>query len=292
LPIVGINPIYKQANLPFLKTSTTLLFVAVSILLSIGCKSGLVTTSNSCYNLIKSSDDQNKAGDYNSALANFNEILKKCDAYDAKIPAYAGKAAALNGLRQYDQALTAAKEGLKLDKNSINNLFEKASAEMGLGMNAEAKTDLQSIISLTEKNKNTSQRATIYAKIATLESHQHQWADAQNTVQQAISLDPANGDLYILQGDIYAASGNYSSAATSYDKAIDIQGNAAAPAWKAKIEAIIKMNQTKYNTHDASGLSAKMSISEKQNLCWAIKSGLASGLKSMDIEMTQAAICK
>ena len=287
-----INPIYKQANLPFLKTSTTLFFVVFSIFLSIGCKSGLVTTSNSCYNLIKSSDDQNKAGDYNNALANFNEILKKCDAYDAKIPAYAGKAAALNGLRQYDEALIAAKEGLKLDKNSISNLFEKATAELGLGMNAEAKTDLQSVISLTEKNKNTSQRAGIYAKIAALESHQQQWSDAQTSVQQAISLDPANGDLYILQGDIYTATGTYSTAFASYDKAINIQGNAAAPAWKAKIEAIIKMNQAKYNTHDASGLSAKMSAAEKQNLCNAIKSGLSVGMKSMDIEMTQAAICK
>jgi tetratricopeptide (TPR) repeat protein len=275
-----------------LKTSTASLFVVVSIFLSIGCKSGLVTTSNSCYNLIKSSDDQNKAGDFTSALANFNEILKKCDAYDAKIPAYAGKAAALNGLRQYDEALIAAKEGLKLDKNSINNLFEKATAELGLGMNAEAKTDLQSIISLTEKNKNTSQRAGIYAKIAALESHQQQWADAQVSVQQAINLDPANSELYILQGDIYSSSGSYSSAFTSYDKAINLQGSAAAPAWKAKIESIIKMNQAKYNTHDAASLGTKMNATEKQNLCNAIKSGLSMGMKSMDIEMTQAAICK
>ena len=85
--------------------------VAFCVLIFVHCKSGLVTTSNSCYNLINSSNDQNKAGDYSSALANFNEILKKCDAYDAKIPAYAGKAAALNGLHQYQDALAAAQEG-------------------------------------------------------------------------------------------------------------------------------------------------------------------------------------
>ncbi|HEX3769047.1 MAG TPA: hypothetical protein VHT72_11760, partial [Puia sp.] len=88
--------------------------VLLCILLFVECKSGLVTTSNSCYNLITSSNAQNKAGDYTSALANFNEILKKCDAYDAKIPAYAGKAGALNGLHQYQDALAAAQEGLKL----------------------------------------------------------------------------------------------------------------------------------------------------------------------------------
>lgn len=127
--------------------------VALYILIIVQCKSGLVTTSNSCYNLITSSNAQNKAGDYTSALANFNEILKKCDAYDARIPAYAGKAGALNGLHQYQEALAAAQEGLKLDKSSIYNLFEKANAEAGLGMNTEAKADLQSVISLTEKKQ-------------------------------------------------------------------------------------------------------------------------------------------
>ena len=258
----------------------------------IGCKSGLVTTSNSCYNLIKSSGDQNKAGDYTGALANFNEILKKCDAYDAKIPAYAGKSEALNGLREYNDALASAQEGLKLDKSSIDNLYEKAVAEMGLGMNAEAKADLQTVISLTEKNRNTAQRASIYAKIAALNSHQKQWEEAQNNVQHAIRLDPKNGDLYILQGDIYTASGNYSAALSSYNRAITVQGNASAPAWTAKVEALIKMNQAKYGTSDASTLASKMSASEKQNLCGAIKSGIAQGMKSMNIEMTQIAICK
>jgi len=170
------------------------------ILLIPQCKSGLVTTSNSCYNLIKSSQDQNRSGDYTSALANFNEILKKCDAYDAKISAYAGKAEALNGLRQYSDALGVSKEGLTLDKSNINILFQKATAELGLGLKTEAGTDLQSVIDLTGKNKNTAQRATIYAKIAALNSHQQQWSDAQSNIRQAISLDPNNGDFYILQG--------------------------------------------------------------------------------------------
>jgi tetratricopeptide (TPR) repeat protein len=274
-----------------MKKSLYFPLILVNALFFFQCKSGLVTTSNSCYNLIKSSDDQNKAGDYSGALANFNEVLKKCDAYDAKIPAYAGKAEALNGLHQYNDALTAAEEGLKLDKTSINNLFEKASAELGLGKNADARADLQNIISLTEKNKNTSQRATIYAKMAALDSRQQQWAEAQNNIQKAISLDSNNGDLYILQGDIYSASGNFSSAIESYNKAIAL-GNNAGAAWKAKVETIIKMNQTKYGTSDANTLAGRMNSTEKKNLCDAIKSGLAQGMKSLNIEMTQIAICK
>ncbi len=262
------------------------------ILLFVCCKSGLVTTSNSCYNLVKSSNDQNKAGDYSSALANFNEILKKCDAYDAKIPAYAGKAGALNGLHQYQDALAAAEEGLKLDKTSIYNLFEKASAEAGLGMNTEAKADLLSVISLTQKNQNTSERAAIYAKIAALDSRQQQWSEAQTNVQSAIGLDPNNADLYTLQGDIYTSSGNYSSATESYNKAIAMGGSQSGNAWKAKIESMVKMYQAKYGTSDANILASKMNSSEKKNLCDAIQSGTSQGVKNMNIDLLRVAICK
>jgi tetratricopeptide (TPR) repeat protein len=272
------------------KLSLFFLFL-LSALLLIRCKSGLVTTSNACYNLIQSSQAQNRAGDYSSALANFNEILKKCDSYDAKLPAFAGKAEALNGLHQYNDALAAANEGLKIDKNSISCLFEKANAELGLGMTSEANADLQSVVSLTEKNTNTAQRATIYAKMAALDSRQQRYSDALNNIRKAISLDPNNLDLYILQGDIYTSSGNFSSAIESYNLAIS-KGKNDGPAWKAKVESIIKMNQAKYGTNNASSLAAKMSASEKQRLCEAIKSGLANGMKDMNIEMTQLAICK
>ena len=255
------------------------------------CKSGLVTTSNGCYNLIQSSQAQNRAGDYASALANFNEILKKCDSYDAKEPAYSGKATALNGLVQYGDALAAANEGLKLDKTNIESLFEKANAELGLGMNAEAKADLQTVVSLTEKNRNTAQRATIYAKIAALNSRQKQYSEAQTNIQKAISLDPNNLELFVLQGDIYTSGGNYSSALDSYNAAIS-KGKNDGSAWKGKTEAMIKMYQSKYNTNDATTLGSKMSASEKKNLCGTIQSGIAAGMKSMDIEMSQLAICK
>jgi tetratricopeptide (TPR) repeat protein len=274
-----------------MKKSFEVLLVSISLIIFTDCKSGLVTTSNSCYNLIQSSQAQNRAGDYTSALANFNEVLKKCNSYDAKTPAYAGKAEALNGLHQYNDALAAAQEGLKLDKSSIDNLFEKASAELGLGMTTEAKADLQSVISLTEKNRNTAQRATIYAKMAALDSRQKQYADAQNNVRQAISLDPNNLDLYILQGDIYTSAGNYSSALESYNLAIS-KGKNDGSTWTAKVESIIKMYQAKYGTRDANTLAAKMNGSEKKNLCDAIKTGIGQGMKNMNIEMVQVTICK
>jgi len=106
-----------------------------------------------------------------------------------------------------------------------------------------------------------------------------------------MNLDPNNLDLYVLQGDIYTASGNFSSAADSYNMAIS-KGKNDAAVWTAKVESIIKMNQAKYGTSDANSLAAKMNAGEKKNLCEAIKTGAAQGMKSMSIDLTQVAICK
>ena len=269
-----------------------LIFFTFCIGMGYGCKSGLITTSNNCYNLNKSAEAQNKAADFTIALANFNEVLKKCDADDAKILASAGKAEAQNGLHQYQEAIASSQLGLKLDKSSIDNLFQKAIAELALGDNESSKADFRSIISLTKKNTNLAQRATIYAKLASMDSREQQWDDAKANIIQAIQLDPSNGDLYILQGDIYSSSLNFSNAMTSYDQAISIQGNSSAPAWKAKVESIIKMNQTKYSTTDVNTLASQMSTSEKVNFCSAVKSGQDRGMKSMNIELMQTALCK
>jgi len=255
------------------------------------CKSGLVTMSNSCYNTIATAESQNKSGNYSAALENFNNVLSKCDAYDAKEKAYAGKAASLNGLKQYNDALAAANAGLKISQSSINNLFEKASAELGLGMNAEAKADLNTVLSLTEKNLHASDRAIIYAKIAALDSRQKMYADAMNNIGQAITLDSSNPDFFVLKGDIQSASGNFDDALSSYDEAI-AKGKNDFTAYKAKVTAMLKMNQKKYGTDNADVLAKKMSSSEKQNLCGSIRSAQDKGMKDITIDLTQAAICK
>jgi len=84
-------------NNSFMKNTLLLAGVLSAALIVSQCKSGLVTMSNGCYNLISSGEASNKAGNYTAALDDFNQVLKKCDAYDAKEKAFAGKAAALNG---------------------------------------------------------------------------------------------------------------------------------------------------------------------------------------------------
>ena len=180
---------------------TILLFcLAFLSLLFMNCRSGLVTTSNKCYDAIKAGEASNNAGNYSAALDQFNQVLQKCDAYDAKEKAYAGKATALNGLKQYNDALAAANEGLKISNTGVDNMFQKASAELGLGMQAEAKADLAKVVDMTAKNKNVKERATIFGKIAELDLRENMYSDAMNNVETAISLDNYNPDFYILKG--------------------------------------------------------------------------------------------
>jgi tetratricopeptide (TPR) repeat protein len=255
------------------------------------CKSGLVTTSNGCTSLINAGQSQNKAGNYTAALDNFNTVLKKCDAYDAKEKGYAGKAAALNGLHQYNDALTAANAGLKINGSSLDNLLEKASAELGLGMTDNAKADLGAITNLTGKNRNTAQRATIYSKIAETETKQQLYADALQHIGEAISMDPSNLNFYLQRGDINVAAGDLSTAISNYDEAI-AKGKDDAEGWKAKTTALVKLYQKKYGTENADVLKKKISSADKTTLCSTIRTAQGKGLKDIQIDLVQATICK
>lgn len=255
------------------------------------CKSGLVTMSNGCYDLINQGQAQNNAGNYSAALDDFNKVLQKCDAYDAKEKGYAGKAAALNGLQQYSEALDAANKGLAINKSSLDNLFERANAEIGLGNYSDARTDLNAISQLTEKNRNIPQRATLYSKMAEIDTRQQQYDQALKDMQQAIAMDGTNLKFYMQVGDIHVAAGNYPAAISSYEEAIT-RGKNDAEAWKAKTTTIIKLYQKKYNTSDAGVLARKISAADRQNLCSNISSAKQAGLQDMGIDLVQASICK
>ncbi len=267
-----------------------ILFCTISILMA-QCKSGLVTMTNSCYNSIQQGQSANKAGNYSNALDLFNEVLQKCDAYDAKEKGYAGKAAALNGMQKYNEALDAANQGLNINKSSIDNLFEKATAEFGLNKAADVKNDFSTIIDLTQKNRNTTERATIYAKIAEIDLKQNMYTDASNNVEQAISLDANNTSFYMLRGDIKTAQKNFAEAIADYDMAIS-KGKDDAEVWKVKTITSIKSFQEKYHTPNAQQLTTKMSVTEKQRLCSDIQNAKSKGVKDMNIDLLQVSLCK
>ena len=272
---------------------TGILFIAGLCILSLtNCRSGLVTMTNGCYKTIQAGQASNAAGNYSAALDQFNEVLTKCNAYDAKEQANAGKAEAYNGLKQYSDALAAANEGLKINKTSVDNLFQKASAELGLKMRAEAKADFAQIIDLTQKNRNTKDRATIYAKMAEIDLKQKMYTDAMTNAEQAIAADNSNADFYILKGDIYSAQKDYSNAMLAYNQASTYGGN-SSKVWAAKIEAETKSLQQKYSTRDnAADLAGKLSADEKNTLCSDISQAKSSGVKNQGIDLLQLSICK
>src|SRR5690348_16929190 len=273
-----------------MKNYFTLVLIFLVLLFN-ECRSGLVTTSNSCYNSIQQGQASNKAGNYSNALDIFNQVLQKCDAYDAKEKAYAGKAAALNGMKNYEEAFTAANQGLTINKSSIDNLFEKASAELGLGKTADAKADFSTITDLTQKNKNAKERATIYEKMAEIDLRQKMYDDAINNIQQAIALDPDNADFFMIRGDIKATQENFDAAIADYDLAIS-KGKDDAEAWKARATASIKSYQKKYNSSDAKQLASKMSAQDKTTLCDEISKAQSKGVKDINIDLLQVSLCK
>ncbi len=261
------------------------------IVIQTGCKSGLVTTSNSCYNLLTQADASQRAKNYAQAFSEYSQVLENCKAYDAKERAYAGKAAAQNGLKQYSEAYNTAVEGLSIDKNSVDILFQKANAELGLNRVTDAKADFNTVIALTEKNRNVKDRATIYAKIAEINLGQGMYEDAMNSVSQAISLDAGNPDFYMLQGDIQAQQGKFTEASRYYDMAMD-HGKSDKDVWKAKTVNSIKSYQQKYNTTDAQTLASKMSDGEKEQLCRMIKNAGEHGVQEVGIDLLKLSICK
>ncbi|MEP6467715.1 MAG: hypothetical protein ABJB05_15500 [Parafilimonas sp.] len=275
-----------------MKKSGIFFSLGLCILLLTNCRSGLVTMTNGCYKAIQSGQSSNTAGNYSAALDQFNQVLSKCDAYDAKEQANAGKAEAYNGLKQYTDALAAANAGLAVNKSSVDNLFQKATAELGLKMNTEAKADFAQIIDLTAKNRNTKDRATIYAKMAEIDLKQKMYSDAMNNVETAITTDNLNADFYILKGDIYSAQKDYTNSMAAYNDAITYGGN-TAKVWTAKVEAETKSFQQKYSTtNNAADLAGKMSAEDKNTLCSDISQAKSNGAKSQRIDLLQLSICK
>lgn len=268
------------------------LFYLVFCVLFVNCRSGLVTMTNGCYKSIQAGNSYNASGNFNDALTQFNDVLKKCDAYDAKEQANAGKAEALNGLKQYTDALAAANDGLKINKSSVANLFQKANAEFSLKMIVDAKADFAQIIDLTQKNRNVKDRATIYAKMGEIDLKQKMYADAMNNADAAIAADNANADFYILKGDIYAAQHDFDNALLQYDEAIS-QGGNTAKAWTAKVEAETKMFQKKYGVeNNAAGLAGKMTAADKNTLCSDIEKAKSYGVKKQSIDLLKLSVCQ
>ncbi len=251
----------------------------------------LITMNNKCYDMVKSGNEANSNQAYEEALKTFETVLSKCSAKDAKEQGNVGKAHALNGLKRYDEAIAAADAAFKASKSkSITALFEKADAHYSLNQMDAASADYNQIISLSEKNKNTKERASIFSKLAELDWKQQKSSDAYQHVDKAIELDPANPAYLIQKGDFKVKEGALNAGFDLYDKALE---NSSDKNYVYKLRAIAFTNamQDRHHTRDAKELKDRMSAEEKKQFCEEWKRLFDSGYKNMSQDLYYTLIC-
>lgn len=245
-----------------------------------------------CSDAITAANLQNDAGDYAGALAAFDAIIPKCKGKKDRIAIQSGRSHALNRQKRYAEAITAADAVLaKDDKTHLFSLFERAYANEHLGNKDLAAADYQQVITLTEKNQNVKERATLYAKMADLNHNAGKTAEAEAALAKAVELDPANPSFAIMKGDWAVKAGNYAAADSAYNKAAAM-GVSGVEIYQIRSEASLKMVQEKYGTVNAQELRAKMTPQEKALVCTDLNRALALGWKNPQMDMFAALTCR
>jgi tetratricopeptide (TPR) repeat protein len=268
------------------------LLTGVLVLFALQANAQTFTMSKKCKGQVATANRMNADKHYDSALNVFSSVKKDCSTKDAKEAIAVGMAHSYNGKKQYSEAITAANEALAVSKNtSLNGYFERGIANEGLKNTDAATADFNQIITLTEKNQNVKERATIYAKIADMNYQSGKMAEGDTNLAKAMELDPSNTNFIIQKGDMYVRQGKYDEAFEYYDKAV-AAGRTDLDMYVIRTNARMKMVQDKYGTSEAQELRAKMSPTEKEQVCVEMKKALALGLKDMKQEMFSALVCK
>ena len=269
-----------------------LVLLAVVGMTVTGAQAQTFTMGKECRAQVDAANGMNEDGQYAEALAAFDAIVKKCDTKDGKEAVQVGRAHALNHLGRHSEAMDAANAALEVTKDkSLFAHFERAYAEEQMGDMAAAKADYDRIIELTEKNENVAERATIYAKVADLNSKAGKTAEAEEYLAKAMELDPSNADFYVMKGDWGVRAGDYDAAFAAYDQAVAM-GHTGAAMYEIRAEARLKQVQDTYGTTNTQELRARMTPDETRQVCAEITRALELGLKNMQLDMFAALVCK
>ena len=251
------------------------------------------TMGNKCYEQSKAAAAFLAEKKHAEALEAYSTMEKSCKTKDAREQIQSGKAAALNGLGQYEDALVASDLALKASKNkSISAWFQKAMAFNALNRPQDASNCFSKLVALTEKNRDNKAKASNYALLANL--HQQQLNNKDSAafyLEKAKSLDPQNAQFYLLEGDWRVAEGNYDAAFEAYDKSVSM-GKSDLDMYVTRMNARMKMVQEKYGTTNAQELRSKMTAEEKELICREIKAALDKGLREMKWDMFSSLVCK
>jgi len=274
-----------------IKKTKVFLFFAILAPLSMQAQQ-LMTMSNKCFKQVQAGNKLNDQGQYQQALDTFSKVLKDCSAKDAKEEGNVGIAIASNGLKQYDNAVTAANNAIKASKqNNVTAYYARSHAYSNLGRTEDAKADIVKITDLTKKNKNIKARAKMFAQLAHLDFQLNMLAEADTNLTKAIELDPENPAFHIQKGDMMIKINNYDDAFIAYDKVLDL-GKNDLEIYQIRTEARLKQVQQKYVTTDIKELSKRMTKQEKITVCADMKKALEMGLRNLQLDLLSSMICE
>lgn len=269
-----------------------LLIFSALIFTCMSAEAQLFTMSNKCFDQVKNGKKKLDSLKYDDALTNFNYVLSKCNTKDAKLEGNLGKARALNGLKQYEEAITCATTAITTSKNTnVMAYYTRSYAYQKTNRPDDARNDLQKVTELTTKNQNVKARATMFAAMADIDFQEGMKDQAISNLTKALELDPANPSFYIQRGDMYMKEGNYTDAFTSYDKAV-ATGKNDLEMYQIRTNARIKQMQQKYGTENANTLAQKMTAEEKSLVCTELKKANELGMRNMQLDLFSTMICK
>ncbi|MCP9200503.1 hypothetical protein MKO06_11320 [Gramella sp. GC03-9] len=250
------------------------------------------TMGKKCREIYVRAENALEQNAYQEALNILNEFSDECKTKDARELRSVAKAEAYNGLGQYDDAMREAELALDVTKGeSLNAWFQKGIAQNKKGDIQGSRSSLEKVISLTEMNQNTQQRASNYALMGALYSRQLNEPDsAFYYLDKAKELDPGNPDFLIQEGDIYVNFDDYDNAFRAYDQA-QAAGKNDMEMYIIRSEARLKQMEHQYGTTNAQELKSKMTAQEKETVCGDLQKALEMGWRDMNKDMFAALVC-
>ncbi|MUP45618.1 tetratricopeptide repeat protein [Gramella sp. BOM4] len=250
------------------------------------------TMGKKCQEIYQRTETALEQDAYQEALNILVEFSDECKTRDARELRSVAKAEAYNGLGQYDDAIREADLALDATKGeSLNAWFQKGIAQNKKGDIEASRSSLEKVMSLTEMNQNTPQRASNYALMGALYSRQLNQPDsAFYYLNKAKELDPGNPDFMIQEGDIYVHMNQYDKAFQAYDNA-QAAGKDDLEIYIIKSEARLKQMEHQYGTTNAQELKSKMTTQEKEVLCTDMKKAIDMGWRDMNKDMFVALVC-
>jgi len=210
---------------------TTFFVLTVCVSFLAGCSSA---SSSAAPAPAASTLPTNAVGDYNAAV-----VLQSTAHCDRAIPLYL-KAIQENGmyvnayrslgdcyhvLGSDNAAIAEYNKAIAVDPRNWFLYYQRAAAEVSLGMNGQAQADYNDALRLAPPVRDT------YQSIAQNGFNSFSdFADAIKAMDKAIALSPDDPALYQARGDIYLTAKQYTDAYNDYKKAIAVAPYKAAQA--------------------------------------------------------------